>query len=654
MAEQPNVTEKPKDWVKIHKDEIVHHVAQFYRTAWDWRNQGYHTKWDRWERNYYCVYDPTIAAKKQNWQCTMFVPLTTTHVEVIYTGLMKLLMGRKRPVALEPREGGDRLQAELHTDLLDYDIERSGLKVEYAKAQKSACIFGDGFLKAYWLRKTAPRRLKKPLRVGLEEADQTGMMPGTVKGEKEVVEQVVIKDNVKWEFVPIRDIFLEPNSTDMEQVLHRQKITYGELRRMADQGYFDQDSVKELWMERESDKFEEDLSVIRYALNDQDPELPRPHYGKRHTVWEYWGLIPRKWIDLSLPEETEEQKQIAEELTPGKIMIGSGKYYLASEENPMQSMEPPFVKVPYILSDRTYDIGVAQMLEGLQEEINEMRNQRVDNVNLLMNKIFVFIEKYVIDPDEIRSAPGAAIRLNSKSGELDDVRKAIMELPISDVPISSFRETVEIERQAQEVTGGNRSTIGTAGQVRDSNQTLGGMELNMQASLNRFTVYAYIIGCLALQRIAKKTMELIYQNTSQERLKRILGSQPIEILPGEVVAKWAAFRMLPPHELEMDYDYKPVDVFNMENRAQKRQSLAADLQLTASIVPEFDPKPGLRRLFEYDEFPAEEIEEILQSLNGPVMTPVGMGMGVPSLAKPVKTQTGDVPPPSTPSGPTPQ
>jgi hypothetical protein len=654
------MSETKKDWKAIHREEAAQFVSGYYRTCWDWRAQGYHTNWDIYERNYNNIYDPTAKSKKEEWQATLFTPLTITHCEVIYTGLIKLLLGRKRPISIEAREMGDQLQSELNTSLLDYEIDKSGLHLAFGQSLKDATIFGNGFLKCYWEKKYAPRRIRKPVYEDIEVARAEGLPPlGKKKGEKIEVEKVLIKDSTKWEYVPIRDIFLEPNSIDMDRVLHRQKnITYSQLKEQADAGVFDKDVVKQLFGVSEADTFEKDQAVILYELGITDPELPRPSYDQKHTVFEFWGPIPRKWIDLDMPEDTEEQKEKANEIVPGKIMTASGKFFLASEENPNQSMEPPFVKVPYIISGRTYDIGVGQLLCGIQDDINELTNQRIDNVVMCMNKIFLALEKSLVDLTEVRSKPHAVIRIKGTLAEGVDVRKVIAELPVSEVGVNAYRETQERERMAQEVTAANRVTTGTAGQTNDTNQTLGGMELLKQAAFDRFTVYAYQIGRKSLITIGQKTMEYVYQYSSPERIKRILGMMPVKMInfetgEEEIVAKWMAFRPIPPHELVLDYDFKVVDVFAMENRAAKRQALAANMQLTASLVQQFDPRPGLRKLFEYDEFAPEEIEEILKGIDGPQPTPLAMGQGVPSIAKPVKTSLGDGPPSKVPGQPAP-
>jgi hypothetical protein len=259
---------------------------------------------------------------------------------------------------------------------------------------------------------------------------------------------------------------------------------------------------------------------------------------------------------------------------------------------------------------------------------------------------------------EVRSSPHAVIRVKGSISEVSDIRNVIAELPVTEVGINAYRESGERERMAQEVTAANRVTTGTSGQTSDSNKTLGGMELLKQAAYDRFTVYAYQIGRMSLISIGRKTMEYVYQYSTPERTKRILGQMPVEMMnfgtgEFEIVAKWAAFKPVPPHELILDYDFKIVDIFAMENRSQKRQALAANMQLTASLVQTFNPRPGLKKLFEYDEFTPEEREDILKGIDEQQPTPLSMGQGVPSLAKPVKTSLGDGPPSKVPQQATP-
>jgi hypothetical protein len=646
MDEKKQVIDKPRSWREIHKAELVNFVRQFYRTSYDWRSQAFHTKWDNRERNFRNIYNPQITIKKEPWQATMFIPATSTNVEVISTALTKIGGSTKRPLSLEPREMGDELQAELNTDLLDYYRIKGEYEIARYDAIKEACIFGSGFIKCFWEKKTAKRLRKTPIIKTILDAMRKFKIP-KISGEKNSWQDVLVKNGVRYQKVHIRDIFLEPNSTDMKRLIHRDKLTYNELRQMANIGYFDKDSVDQLWMVRESDNFETDISPVKYDLSQTDPKLARPNYDKRHTVWEYNGPLPLKWINLDMPEDTEDQKKEAEEITPGVALIASGNYFLASGESQNYDGEPPFVKVDYIRSGGTYGIGVAELMEGLQDELNEIRNQRIDNVTLIMNRMIAIIEKYVVDPKELRSKPGGVIRF--KGSEIDDIRKVFSQIEISDVPLSAFRETGELERQIQEATAANRVTIGTTTGGKDANQTLGGMELLKQAAFDRFTVYAFIIGRSLDINIIKKTCELVYLNIDDESLTKILGIIPVEYLPGVYMPRWELWKRHTPEDLNIFYDYVPVDVFSQENAFQKSQDLLSYGQFLASVLPTWNPLNLAKKLGKLKGFTSQETQEIIGDIQNPIPTPMGMGQGVPSISRPTQQTSSETPPIPTPS-----
>lgn len=629
------------DWVETHKKEAAKFVSDFYRKSFDWRNNGassYHHKWDRWERNYHNIYDPGIRAKKETWQSTMFVPYSVTNVEVITTSLFKLLFGKRESIRFDPREMGDELQAELHSDVLAYEMDMSGIIEESNKILKEIGIFGSAFMKVYWKKTEENRKLIEPVRrgfVGTAKELMSGRMadPRDVVGMKQTEKRVTVEDDCRVECVHIRDIFLEPNSRNTDRILHRQKnITYGELVRMSNMKtaggnvLIDKDSVAQLKNVRESDKFDEDTQVVQIEMGNSDPTLVRTDYDKRHTCFEFWGPIPRKWIDLEMPESTDEEIDKANEMVPGKVLIASGNYYLASEENPNPIPKPPFVKFDYIDCGQTYGKGICAIIEGLQEQGNEVTNLRIDNVTLTMNKVVGVLEKYLRDPNELKWSPGAVIRI--KGDQVDDARKAIFPIAMGTVDIGGYRETTEIERQIQEATAANRVTIGSAGLKQDTNQTLGGMELLRQAAYDRFAVYAFMIGN-KFKEVASLIMSLSYQNSSPERNKQILGEIPLEILPNEWVPRWQAYRPLPPHEITKRYDLKIVDIFGMENRAMKAQQLTMYGELAAKLVPGFNSRPLLERLGHYNDFKKDEIGEILGKEETPLPSPMPMMPGGP-------------------------
>lgn len=639
-------------WAEVHKREATEHVKNFYGQSYSWMSTSFHAKFDRWENNYRSIYDPAIKALKESWQATMFQPLTVSQVETICCAITKILLGKEHPIGFKPREAGDLLQAELNAALLEHQLEKSSFPTVFYEVLKEALIFGSGFMKLYWRKDVDKRKVRTPLKYTFGDAAQEllkgRVVPlGGVKGYENQIQNVVVREGVYAERVHIRDIFLEPNSLDLKRLIHRSKLTYGELLDMAKQGYFDKESVEKLRGVSENKTFESEVAVVKANQGITDTPVQRTDYDKRHTVWEYWGPVPRKWTNPDMPEDTEKQKEAANEMVPGKIMVASGEFYLGCWENDQQSMEPPFIKADYIPTGQTFGMGVAELIEGVQEELNEIRNLRVDNVNLIINKVFVAIENNIVDPKDVISRPGQVIRV--KGSDLDDARKALYPLEIPDVTNSAYKETYELERIAQEVTGANRVTTGSAGMVKDQNQTLGGMELLRQAAADRFTTYAYLIGRKFLVKAAMKYIESIYINMPDEMIQRILGIRPIEHLPGEILPRFELYHRADPLDIEMAYDIVPYDVFSEENKFAKSQSMKSYGQFLATVLPQWNPVPLAKKIGSLDGLSEDEVTEIIGEIQTPMPTPMGMDQGVPSISKFTNPSANQNPSPTSPN-----
>jgi len=166
-----------------------------------------------------------------------------------------------------------------------------------------------------------------------------------------------------------------------------------------------------------------------------------------------------------------------------------------------------------------------------------------------------------------------------------------------------------------------------------------------QAAFDRFLIYAFLIGRMFDVKAARKTCEAIYLNASDDAIRSILGEVPVEVLPDQWIPRWKTWRRQEPRQLNISYDFVPVDVFSMENKYQKGQALASMGQLTVSLIPGWDARPLLRKLYKLQDFSSDEIADILQALpNGPIPTPMGMGQGVPSISRPTKQTTGEMSP----------
>jgi hypothetical protein len=574
--------ESQEQLIAQRKDELLRYVQNFYRRSWDWRSQKMHAKWNKVDRNYHGIYDPAKASQKEPWQSTMFNDITLQNVEIITSQLFKTSMAPKSPVAIEAGPAGDELQAKLMQETQDYQWDKAQFKLAFYDAEKEAVKYGDGFVKFYWERVEDTRMRRIPIQQSPQEVIDNappealmGQMPmphPSLKGFHMQPVRVMLKNQLATKYVHIRDVFPEPNTTSWDKGIHRDKITYGEIVRQIQMGaFFDERSKLEDVIE--GDKFEQDTRDLKQERGYFETKRELSKFEKQHTVWELCAPMPRKWIQFDMPEGDE-----AEVLVPAKVMVASGIALLSSEENQASDGEWMILKIPYIRTGETYDKGIGEMLFDDQDEINEHTNMGIDNMNLIINKMIGVLEAALVNPEQdLVSKPGGIIRF--KAQIVDDVRKALMPIEFPDLAQSFFKHRFDIERMVQEKTGANRVTLGSSGAVKDTNQTLGGMELLRQMFNERVAAYGMVQETAFLLQAARKTYGLIYQNLSPDDLKSILGEDPIQVsefpdpmtgmMMPLIVPRYAAFTFPPPEEVNKSYFFKPMGVFSLENKIVK-------------------------------------------------------------------------------------
>lgn len=568
------------DLIDTRKRDLVSYVQDFYQKSWDWRSQRMHDRWNKCDYNFHGIYDKTRLSQKEQWQSSMFIDVTFQNIEIITSQIYKTVMAPRPPIQTEAGPAGDSLQARLIQDVVDYQLRKSDFDLAFYDALKEAVKYGSGFVKFYWKRTEDVRIRRVPVTETPAEVvnaapmssltGQTPMPAPMIKQWNMMPVPVLMENHLQAEYVHIRDIFPEPNTTNWHNNIHRAKLSYGEILSNIQKGIF-LDVRSELQDLVEGEHFESDIQDVKQTRGYIEVNRAVPRNEKRHTVWEMYSRIPRKWVQFDIDEGDE-----AEELVPAKVLVASGKSLLLSEVNAQFDGECPILKLDYIRTGESYGKGVAEILFDDQDEINESGNLAIDNMNLIMNKMVAVIEAALVNPDQdLVSKPGAQIRLKNN---VDDVRKALMPVEFPDLARSFFEHRFNLERMVQEKTGANRVTLGSSGLVKDTNQTLGGMELLKQMFNERVAAYGMVIESGFLLKAAERIYGLIYQNlTSPEDYRPILGDDPVDLGPqmtpmGPVpfrVPRYMAFAFVPPEEVGKSYRFKPMGVFSMENKVVK-------------------------------------------------------------------------------------
>ncbi len=136
--------------------------------------------------------------------------------------------------------------------------------------------------------------------------------------------------------------------------------------------------------------------------------------GKDEII-ERWGLCPAKWVMTA--EEMESQGIEEDDEVESVIVIGNRQALLKIEKNPFWHGQKPYVVCPYI--PKEYQIpgmGVAEVGESLQEEINDTRNQTLDNKTMILATMWLKSRTSGIRNDDLVMRPNGVITTNDMQG----------------------------------------------------------------------------------------------------------------------------------------------------------------------------------------------------------------------------------------------
>ena len=249
----------------------------------------------------------------------------------------------------------------------------------------------------------------------------------------------------------------------------------------------------------------------------------------------------------------------------------------------------------------------------------------MDNINLIMNKMLIVVEKALVNASQdLTSKPGGIIRL--KAGMVDDIRKAVGELQFSPMAQDAWRHRANLEREVQEITGANRVTLGSADIVKDTNQTLGGMELAKQSFNERVAAYGMVMEIDFMIKSAEKIYAQIYQNAQAEDMQKILGTDPVRIgqdpASGQPIEipRYLAFVFVPPETLNDSYIFKPAGIFTMENKVVKSAQVNDLIKLGSAIPTQFN----LIEAIKYNATKLQGIDEAKEWFRDVPMVPVSV------------------------------
>ena len=333
-------------------------------------------EWMRQRERLYKKYRGVTEPKDFPWPgCSnLHLPVTMTAVETIHPRLVNALFAVRPYAAVRPRESRDVERARRVEQFLDYALEQEMdvfLKVD--DWIHNMLIDGVSVMKVAWRherRKVVEVEHQIDFDVVLGQ-DEVQYVP-TIE-EVEVERDEVVYDAPWGEVIDLEDLILPAQASDLQEaahVMHRMWLSMDHLRRRAADGLYTNvdklEEAKEGGAEPPSGsidrlkRLKEELEGVSAAASGLQRQ------GKREVLEAYY----RYDVDGDGYEEecvfTVDRQ--AEVLLRADLL----DKIFAHGQRPFVSMK--FMPVP----GRFYAIGVPELIEHLQDELNAIHNQRVD------------------------------------------------------------------------------------------------------------------------------------------------------------------------------------------------------------------------------------------------------------------------------------
>ncbi len=407
----------------------------------------------RWIR-YYRMYRSYAPPKSRPWRANVFVPIAFAQVEHGLATLMDAWFPMPpRPfVNVAPREGNDYDAAKVVEAYIGWEVDDIPAYLPIYDSNKELLIYGTGWSKVYW----------------------------DWLHDRNTIENVSV-----WNLFP--DGSAE-SVDDAEFIIHRSLRPVSYVKRLVRNGVYQADEAEIEKMGKEGLAFTEQGDQL-LGLVGQHNQL----FKNRIEVLEEWREDPEPMV----------------------VTVLNRRLVVRARGNPFPHKQKPFVRwVDHVVPHELLGVGEVEVLEKLVEEINDIRNQRLDVVSLLINNVLVANAGVGIDPESLVMRPGQVIWVNG------DPRQAVFPLVQGGNPALGVQEEQISRFDVQEATGNWGYNQGQTPNRREAATTV--LALQRAAGL-RFTAKVRWNEEAAVKRLASMMVKNAQEFMPPTRWIRITG-----------------------------------------------------------------------------------------------------------------------------------
>jgi hypothetical protein len=416
------------------QSKVIAYVAQKF-SDYDTLLSFHRTKWQELYKATY-IFE---TERNKPGQSTIFIPKCFEQVEKvaprIFGNKPKFVIGLASPINYQSPEANMALMSQAAQKGLNYFWKVGGGQKKARIWVKSGLVYGVSWAKATIERKTAKRKEEQVI-------EKNGELI-----VREVETETIISEYPTFVPIDIFDIYFDPRIQD-------------ECDRDAIIENVDQVRIQDLKLQKDIYFNLGELDALggdAYSLDGSQDKLQRfqmhgiPNANEKTTdkinIKNYYGYF-------SETDKPEDAKIIFATIAENSVVIR----YEEIDFIPFEKFIP--TDIPGI----GVGVGLVEPIKKIQDGYNLTRNQRMENVSLVLNRMWLMKQGGGIDPRRLRSQAGNVIAVKDMAD--------IQPLATPDVTASSYNETQALNTEIQ-TTLGTIDTSQEAGQNGFTNLATG-------------------------------------------------------------------------------------------------------------------------------------------------------------------------------------
>jgi len=495
----------------LSKKEYLAYIKSFQGSSKKYMEQYLYPQWRKNENIYHMIHENSklYDDPRYSHRSKLYIPKARNAMVRKLAAFIGTYFGNPDIVSITPRKKKDpvmHLAAKLIYAVVNYRLKHT-LKffMNCLFAWQDMMKYGNGAVQIGWDYTEKESVTTETVPIFNEE----GELESTE--EREITTLEVIEDQPSMRHVHIWNLFIAPSADPIDPVNTSpclvEKIPYYlyEARKKWESGD---------WKKPEDLDVNDDNSMFQYIYSPSEFEM-------------------ETYNDISRGESKSETWQQIEVWKCFVNIDGKDVYFLSLKADFML-IDPEYVEEKWPCKGRPYVVGGSipdsgssywtsflETTEGLQREINAIRNQRRDNVTLALNKKLLIRESAGLDINSLLySRPGAPII----GKDISDL--AVRELVYQDVTGSSYKEQEMNEIAFEELTGITPYNMGT--QRPGMNKTATGVSILTEEANTLIAMELRIINETFMLPALEIIVQFEQQFENEEVLRHVADQEGID------------------------------------------------------------------------------------------------------------------------------